>query len=232
MLNTLDIVCPFDSEYSDGSLRRTKDRSRHGIHPLVGDGTTSTTFPTWDARNGLYTFDGGDYLKIRNADDVKGVLASMGGNQEETFLFYFRPWIELAGTNIHLLFKGNVASSYVRLLKTTSNTFQFRVTESGGGDEIVDTATTVPAAYHGKRMLIAFVRATNRQEIWIGNNLVASDKDTSVDGSSTDDLFIGASSTPAEYLRANTGLRFIGYARKAFTGNKLRAIKTYFEEML
>ncbi len=51
----------------------TTDFSGHGNHATLGDGTTSTTFPTKLTYPGGYSFDGGDYLDCGNIGSIKSV---------------------------------------------------------------------------------------------------------------------------------------------------------------
>lgn len=229
MLNSFDIACLFDSEFFDGSFRRTKDRSRHGIHPLVGDGTTSSTFPTWDARNGLYTFDGGDCLKFRNVDDVREVLGTIGSIQDETYIFFFAPLISTSNHDRWF----DKRSGTIRIFMQIDDLYRFEMQVYDGSNlEHVRSATNAALAFQGRGVMAAWVRSQGSQKLYIDAVNILSDTDIQRDGSSIGDAFIGCQEGTSSFLPNGTGLKSFLFAREALTENKLRTIKTYFEELL
>jgi len=64
---------PFRSRYNDGSLERTKNLGK-GADVIVGDGSTSTTYPTFLTPHGAQT-DGGDYIKSTNLSSTLTALS-------------------------------------------------------------------------------------------------------------------------------------------------------------
>jgi len=229
LLDKFALAYLFDSEYTDDAgLRRTKDRSRHGIHALVGDGSTAATMPTWDSSRGLYTFDGGDYLTIRQADDAGDVLANMGSIQDETYCFLMDPLIlaqqEFLSTN-----DGINPRIIIRTIAGGTNRFELQLLDAGGGIENTLTPNNTVEEFVGKATLMAFSRimtgATMAHSIsmngavrWTSSGL------TPRNASSAKDPHIGSTPTPSSYFAAGTGLRFFGYARRAITVPELRQL--------
>jgi len=230
MLDKLDICCLFDAEYTDGAgLRRTRDRSRHGIHPLVGDGTTASTMPTWDADRGLYLFDGGDYLTFPQSEDVDGVLAGMGSIQDETYCWLMDPWIEVvAGQITEFMKKDNGAGVWFRLREQfgASLTFYF----NGAGAENQSVAAPL-GAWDYRRVLITATRRNGYSAIYANDTLLVGGAVVSQDASNAGDLLI--SSATASYLFKNgTGLRFFGYGRFVATPTYLNQLNRNLRGLL
>jgi hypothetical protein len=232
MLNSLDIALLCDKEWTDANGdRRTADRSRHGIHPVLGDGTTVGTFPTWDEPDGRYTFDGGDYLTIRSADDVDDVLLDMGGPQDETYLFYIEPWV-FGGGNQTLFSKYSNPQWILFRYEVASSRFLFLIRETGGTDELYYLPAPDTALLYGRGLILAYTRSANLQRGYVDAVQVFEDTDATVDGSGVSNAYIGAQDGVSNFVPAGTGLRFFGYAQKAFTQVEFRAIQRFLRGML
>jgi len=227
MLSKLDIALLCDVRSVDpNGLAITPDRSRHGIHAQLGDGGAAATMPTLDALNGRMTFDGGDYMVLRAADDVDGVLAGMGGPHEETYIFYFDPYVYVAG-DITFFFKGDLAGYFVRLRQESWVGTHFDMQIEGGPDEIL-AGTVDPVVYDGKQLMIAFIRRADVQEIWVDANLQDSGTDPTTDATTADDALIGCEPGVANPLLAGTGLRAMFYdGENAWTQTQLRALQRF-----
>lgn len=63
--NKADVWLDMKSQSSDGTNQITKDKSGNGNDLLLGDGTTTTTFPSF--LNPGFQTDGGDYMQTTNS---------------------------------------------------------------------------------------------------------------------------------------------------------------------
>lgn len=234
MLNALSLACLFDSEYTDlAGDRRTKDRSRFGIDPRVGDGSTPATFPTWSAQDGRYDFDGGDYMLITTAYDSDDVLALMGSIQPETYLFYFDPLV--IDGNEQYLFGWNTGSGtdrgYIRI--NAGNTLTLHLDDDVGGMEELTSGSILE--WNGHSVIVAVVRdptAAVRQLMYLNAVEFATDTDVAVAGASAVAKYIGRNTAGGSLLQVGTGLRFFGYSATAFAQLQLQAIQRYLRGFL
>jgi len=236
MLGTLDIALTCDSvRYGSGGEALCPDHSRHGAICYIGsDGLTAAQMPTLDALNGLFTFDGGDFL-IMPHDGNSPIVQSIGAAQEETIIMCFDPWVFSSGVTTVLFMKDDSGASgkFLRIRKTVGDEIDFRADAGGGSFELVSTAGGEPAAFDGKRMTLICIRATDRQEIWIDDALVASDTDTTVDASNPEEVGICASNViGTNAVPAGTGLSGFGYERRAWTPAEIFAFNKYLREVL
>jgi hypothetical protein len=231
MLERFDIALPFDRQWTDGAgKRRTADRSRHGLHALVGNGTTSIYFPTWDESRGIYIFDGvDDSIQLDQAEDVNNILTDMASIQDETYLVYFSP---LKATATSSVWVDKRESAALRLTIVADDLFRFELAVVGAeGTEIAKTGAGEVSKYIGRDILFAWVRSSNSQKLYADGIEIFSATSTSRDASNTGKVFIGRAA-PGLPLPAGAGYKYFGYSRSAFTGAKLRAISKYFKEML
>lgn len=240
LLDHFDLACLMDREWTDsGGLRRTMDRSKHGIHPLVGDGSTAGTFPTFDASRGLYTFDGSDYLTLRQSDDSADVLANMGSIQDETYCFLFDPYVNNPALVAHHFIAfgpGGAGSLFYVRAGASFDRFELRSRDPSANVESLNAAGQC-TENDGKPILVTVVRApdssTRKQSLYIGSTEIASATDTPRDSSCTDDKLIGTNSNATLYhLASGTGLRFFGYARRAITEVELRQMTRFMRGLL
>jgi len=234
MLSKLDIALLCDSRTVDAAGNAiTPDRSRHGIHAQLGDGGAAATMPTLDALNGRMTFDGGDYMVLRAADDVAGVLAGMGSIQDETYLFYFDPFQAVVAPNLIEPFSSNDGANPRVIFRYGTANMYFLVAfyDAGGGGEASITPNNSIQEFFGKQLLLAITRrnADTDTHIYYANGARrwASNVAPRRDASSAKNYRIGSSLAGAFFLPAGTGLRFFGYAREAWTQTQLRALQRF-----
>lgn len=232
MFAGLDIACLMDSRYTDGGgIIRTRDRSPKGLNPRLGDGATAGTMPTWDSARGLFTFDGGDYLSWPIAEDVGGILAAIGSLQDETYLFYFDKLV--INGNYQYLFQHNSQSATERFAIRIEDTNQIRIIENN----TVQITTATIAAWNGRGTVLAVTRsvnATKKHVVYLDAIEFASNTvNPLLDGKSAlKTNYIGVSDASTFYLQNGTGLRFFGYARRAFTQTQLQAIQRYLRGVI
>jgi len=230
MLNSLDIALLCDSRTVDGAgLAITPDRSRHGIHAQLGDGATAGTMPTLDALNGRYTFDGGDYMVLRQADDVDDVLADMASDQDETYLYYIFPMISTVDYAYLLSTNYGAGGYYYIRQRETVGTFYWQATFNDGiGSETATSGVNSILPYYNKGILLAVRRGSNVIEFWVNGVLISSTVVATRDASNAKDVLVGAVSAAITYpFPAGTGLRFFGYSRTAWTQTQLRALQRF-----
>lgn len=231
MFETLDIALLCDQRTVDAAgLAITKDYSRHGLHCQLGDGVTGATMPTLQASQGLMTFDGGDYMVLRAADDMDGVLAGMGGPHPETYIFYLDPLI-MSGAQATIFSKYSDPRWVLIRWEGASSRILFLNRQIGGTDELYYLAAGSTAELQNKGSIFAYVRDTNTQTIYVNAVPVAADTDATVDASSVSSAYIGASHL-GQNLPAGNGLRFFGYSRTAWTQTQLRALQRFLRGVL
>jgi len=124
----LPIHLPLISQYNDGS-QKTKNIGTFSDSIVVGDGSTSTTYPTVKTSPKLFNFDGGDYLKdstadfqsgdsvgfvsaMVRADSLAGTMTVFSSCDEATATYYLRLGV-LATGNPFFLQKNNDAYDQV-----------------------------------------------------------------------------------------------------------------------
>jgi hypothetical protein len=207
LLDKFDLAYLFDSEWTDDAgLRRTKDRSRHGIHALVGDGSAAATMPTWDAARGLYTSTlAGQYLRLPIADDVNTVVRNIGSEQPETYCFYMDPL--LIGT-LHDFLNRVVADQWIMIRVDSAGIIVFRFRETGVGYEQTVTGPGVLSPYHGRSVLLTFTRDVRQHHIYVDDTLLVSSTPAGPYNASAD-ANVSVLASPA----SGEGGRFFGYAR-------------------
>jgi hypothetical protein len=235
MLNSLDIALLCDSRTVDGAgLAITPDRSRHGIHAQLGDGAAAGTMPTLDALNGKFDFDGGDYMVLRQADDVEDVLADMGSIQDETYLFYMDPVVDPGATDALWINTDDGANPRFAIGHRggANDYFWIYFIDGVGGTETGTTPVGSALEFIGKSLLFAYVRRLNAQEVYCNGVLRWSSANASVDASGAKNPTIGKELGGARFFPAGTGLRVFGYSRTAWTQTQLRALQRFLRGML
>lgn len=239
LLGHFDVALLMDSQVTIGGNIKTLDRTRHGIHATLGDGVTGGTWPTWDVLNSKYTFDGDDYMNLGSADDA-GILDNLGGIPEtdlegECYLFYFSPF-KIGSSGTHCFFCKNpavVSSVEIRMLvgASTSQLTGRWLNEIGQLENVI-TNTDTMRAYDGKELLMALQRRLNRQEIWFNAGLSVVGAGTSRDAKNSSDAMIGYQSVAGQYMPADTGLRFFGYAQRALDSSQFRKLNSNLRSLL
>jgi len=175
-------------EFDDVSVQlleetQTTDSSGHGRNFLLGDGTTSTTFPTFlNNRNG-YSLDGTtDYFSCVNATGIYG-------NAEQSIVLGFVPGFDVEdGAQSYLL--DSTVGKRVAILKAATNSLVFHINNV----TIDDIALAVWVDYwrdHGRNVLV-FSGTSGNSNAWLNGYQIMS-SDTTAWGASIDptEIYLG-----------------------------------------
>ena len=125
-MNDAVVNLPMLASTHDPTNFRTLDVSGNLMHATLGDGSTSTTFPTKLAKRG-YSFDGSDYLEIPAIAGIKSVFILAKPKPDGSFR--------------RLISKG---SNEISMLLWTSNTFNIYY----NGTNLISGFTLNDQAFH------------------------------------------------------------------------------------
>jgi hypothetical protein len=185
--------------------------------------------------NARFEFDGGDYINIRNADDVDGVLAGMASIQNETYIVYFDPLVAGTGVYSHEIFSTEDGANPRFFARKTGGVFTFQFYDGVGNLEFLNTGA-IETSYDGQRFAIVYVREpthpTQKQRAYINDILVATANSTPRDASNAKAKRLGATLVPGNYLPAGTGIKFFGYGRFVATQTWLRQLSRNLRGLL
>jgi hypothetical protein len=180
---TLDLK--FGMAQHDPTNTRTLDASGNGNHATLGNGSTSTTFPTKLTEHG-YSFDGGDHLDCVGT----GVLNSA----EIGIVIEFYPDFETGEDAQRFLFDTS-ADRYlvVKQANALSNVLNINL----GGTPIATIAEATYSPYwnvNGKNVLV-ISGTTGNTSAWLNGNRILSNEATAWSLSNPTTLIFGARGT-------------------------------------
>lgn len=131
-VNKYSAYYPLTIDKHDISNLRTLDASGKGNHMTIGDGSTSTTYPTKMSKRG-YLFDGGDYFVIPTSTDFSFASTGM------TIWWYGR----LIATGVTaLVVKGTTFNAADFAIFTSTATIAYRGYNAGASTSFANAITS------------------------------------------------------------------------------------------
>lgn len=173
------------SQTSDGTNQITQDKSGHGRDFKLGDGTTSSTFPTFKGPG--FDFDGtSDYMLNDNASGIYN-------NSEQTIVMCFSPEFFADYDSYRYLFDASSGNRYLALKfnNAGSNVIQFQL--NGTNIDFVAESVYKPhwKAY-GKNVLVVAAKSGDT-DAYLNNGRIITNDNSAWTAGNPSEIYLGAS---------------------------------------
>ena len=170
----------------------TKDKSSNGNHFLLGDGSTTTTFPSFNGSGGGFDLDGSsDYLLNNNASGIYG-------NASQSIVFCFSPDFAAGDGVSHILFDSTNGGRYTAQKNSGVNSFIITL----GNTIIVSILIADYKEYwrvNGNNVLVVASESANTDVFLNGVKILDSDN-TAWTAKDPTEIYLGAYTTPTSSM--------------------------------